>query len=101
MRLNPGTRSFSIEGTFQGRTVTVTWRKGRIEGDAEAVACIHQLVDQCAEIIGPVPSAFQAALTPSWLAGMTVFDVFDDDARVTEGRLSDPPWHADPPGTIY
>jgi len=95
-----GTDSFSITGTFADRSVRVNWHAGRIEGDLDAVAYIHELVSRRADIGGPVPASFEASLSESWLAAMTIRFALED-AAVTAGRPADPPWFSDPPGTVY
>ena len=95
------TSEFTIAGEFNGRPAEVTWRAGEIHGDEEVVACIQRLVEARSTVEGPVPSAFSAALRPSWLAALTIFSVFDGGADFSKGRASDPPWFSDPPGTIY
>jgi hypothetical protein len=98
---SPGRGWFTVAGTLDSDSVTVTWTSEGLTGDARAVAHIHQYVAAGTVFEAAVPSAFEAALSPEWLAYLTVLNALDEGATVVEGKPDDPPWFSDPPGTIY
>lgn len=92
--------TFTVTGTISGRPASVTCTRGKITGDADAIDAIEHLIATEVIVMAPVPSQFLAALTPTWIALPTILYVFDEGAR-WKGRVADPPWFKDPPGTIY
>lgn len=91
---------FAVRGTIDGEPAEVTWARGAITGTPAALARIDRVIALGGIVLEAVPSRWRAALAPGWVALPTILAAFDDGAEVS-GRVPEPPWFRDPPGTVY
>jgi hypothetical protein len=75
---------FTVRGKRLGRPVTITWGAGQLEGDAAVELAVGALVAD-REQVGMVPVGpwARAALSPAWVAHLTVLAVLDAGAETT------------------
>ena len=78
--------TFTVSGLIGGIPVTLTWTDGRLDGDDFAVNRVDDLI-VVEQTLARTPTGpdFTAALSPPWVALLTIFEVFDEgrDATVT------------------
>lgn len=76
--------TFTVSGLVRGTPATITWTDGILSGDDLAVLGVELLVVVDQELARtPTGPFFTAALSPPWVALLTILEVFDQGRRAT------------------
>jgi hypothetical protein len=78
---------FTVEGTVRGRPASITFDAGELDGDAEAIARVEEMIG-LADVLDVTPTGptIVAGLSPPQTALLTIAAAFDGDTT-TSGEV--------------